>query len=291
MRADLRDGSGPMSALLRLRRGTRMEGDAVVEADRAGDVASRAAIGQVLDQRVQARNEQLRADPAQYVIGADPTVREAAARAAANPSDQSAMAEYVARTQMAQRRLGVPEAGMRVLSKGQAEQIVADLQRADPGDGTPDAPDGPALRLAGLRRTYGTAWPQVYGDLVRDGKLGPEYQVLANIQSPIGQADFSRMLAAGRQAGGMDRLAGALSTERRREIDREVETAVAPFWPTVTASGQSGGRNLGMVVQDQVRNLAVYYALGGEDAAAAVRRATNRILNDKYEFQRNDAGA
>jgi len=284
-RADLASGSGATSAALRLRRGTRMEGDTVLEEDRAGDVAARGDVLRVYDEQVARRNQQLRADPAQYVVAADPAVREAAAEAAANPRDAGAAERYAYATVAAQARLGVPEAERRVISKPQALAIVGDIMRSDPGDGTPQNPDGPAIRMRGLQQQWGRAYQQVFGDLVRDGKLPPEYQVLATIESPIGQADFARMIAAANKAGGMNRLADVLPREARTQIDNEVGTYAAPFVRTATASGQTGGVALADVVQTSIKNLATYYAIQGASPGDALQRATDRVLNDKYEFQ------
>lgn len=284
LRDDLRDGSGPVSELLRLRRGTRMNEDgSVVEEDRAGDVAARGEIRNVLDQRIQARNQQLAADPAQFVL-ADPTVRAAAQRAAAEPGPE-AMQGYVTATLAAQQRLGVAPQDQRVLSRQQSQAIVADLLRVDPGQGDRANPDGPALRLRAMQAQYGEMWPRVFQDMVRDGNLLPEFQVLAVIPSAVGQADYARMLAAARQAGGMDKLDDALPRTTRDQINRDIDTYTASFTRTAMASGQSGGGPLASMVHNAVRNLATYYAMSGVDASTALQRAADRIINDRYEIQ------
>lgn len=285
LREDLRDGSGPVTQMLRLRRGTRTdEGGNVVEADRAGDAAARGEIRNVLDQRIEQRNQQLAADPAQFVL-ADPTVRAAATRAAAEPQDPVAMNAYVTATLAAQQRLGIAAQDQRVLSLQQSQAIVASLQRADPGQGDRQNPDSPALRLQALAQQYGDNWPRVFQDLTRDGRLAPEYQVLANIPSATGQADYARMLAAARQAGGMDKLDDGLAEATRNQINRDVEGYTRAFTRTATASGQTGGAPLASMVHNAVRNLATYYALQGASAGDAMQRAADRIINDKYEIQ------
>ena len=285
LRDDLVNGSGPVSELLRLRRGTRLGPDGqVMEDDRAGDVAARGELRNVLERRIEDRNRQLFQDPAQFVL-ADPGVRSAAQRAASDNSDSGAMRDYVTATLAAQARLGVPEADRRVLSRAQSQSIAADLMRADPGQGTAQNPDTPTLRLRSLARTYGEAWPRVFQDLVRDGSLPREFQVLAVIPSAVGQADYARMLAAARQAGGMDKLDNAVPQVARQQIDRDVHTYTAPFVRTATASGQSGGGPLASMVHDAVRNLAIYYTMQGVSPSDAMQRATDRIINDKYEIQ------
>lgn len=285
LREDLRDGSGPVSELLRLRRGTRMdESGNVAEEDRAGDVAARGEIRRVLDDRIDQRNRQLTADPAQFVL-ADPNVREAATRAAAEPQNPQAMQNYVTATLAAQQRLGVPQQDQRVLSRQQSQAIVADLLRSDPGQGDRANPDSPALRLRAMQQQYGEMWPRVFQDLVRDGSLPQEFQVLAVIPSAVGQADYARMLAAARQAGGMDKLDDALPQTARDQIRRDIGTYTEAFTRTATASGQSGGGPLASMVHNAVRNLAIYYTMQGVDPSTAMQRAADRIINDRYEIQ------
>ena len=283
LRQDLIEGSGPVTDMLRLRRGTRMDEAGVLEADRAGDVASRGELRQVLDQRIEERNRQLLADPAQYAL-ADPGVREQAAAAA---NDNQALGGYVTATLAAQARLGVPEPERRILSKAQSQAIASDIMRSDPAQGDPQNPDGPAIRIRSLAQTYGEAWPRVFQDLARDGNLPAEYQILANIDSAVGQADFSRMLAAQKQAGGngpfRDAVRRAFPAEESR-LSKEVGTYIQPFVTTALASGQTGGDRLAAMVGGAIENLAAYYVFRGADASTAMQRAADRIVNDKYDI-------
>ena len=282
LRQDLIEGSGPVTDMLRLRRGTRMDAAGVMEADRAGDVASRGELREVLDKRIEERNRQLFADPAQYVL-ADPIVRE---RASAAANDGKELGAYVTATLAAQERLGVAEPDRRILSKAQSQAIASDIMRSDPAQGDPQNPDGPAIRIRSLAQTYGEAWPRVFQDLVRDGNLPTEYQMLAVIPSAVGQADFSRMLAAQKQAGGAgqfrEAVRRAFPAEESR-LSKEVGTYVQPFVATALASGQAGGDRLAGMVGGAIENLAAYYVFRGADASTAMQRATDRIVNDKYD--------
>ena len=283
LRQDLIEGSGPVTDMLRLRRGTRMDVAGVLEADRAGDVAARGELRDVLDRRIEERNRQLLADPAQYAL-ADPGVREKATAAA---SDNQALGGYVTATLAAQARLGVPEPERRILSKAQSQAIASDIMRSDPAQGDPQNPDGPAIRLRSLAEAYGEAWPRVFQDLARDGNLPAEYQILANIDSSVGQADFSRMLAAQKAAGS----AGAFREGVRRafpaeesRLSKEIGTYIQPFVATALASGQTGGDRLAAMVGGAIENLAAYYVFRGADASTAMQRAADRIVNDKYDI-------
>lgn len=283
LRQDLIEGRGPVTDMLRLRRGTRMDAAGVLEADRAGDVAARGELRDVLDRRIEERNRQLLADPAQYAL-ADPGVRERAAEAA---SDNQALGGYVTATLAAQARLGVPEPDRRILSKAQSQAIASDIMRSDPAQGDPQNPDGPSIRIRSLAQTYGEAWPRVFQDLVRDGNLPTEYQMLAVIHSSIGQADFARMLAAQKAAGGTgpfrEAVRRAFPAEESR-LSKEVGTYVQPFVATALASGQTGGDKLAAMVGGAIENLAAYYVFRGADATTAMQRATDRLVNDKYDI-------
>lgn len=284
LREDLQNGSGPVSEMLRQRRGTRLNADGtVVEEDRAGDIAVREQMRGVLDRKIEQRNEQLRSDPAQFVL-ADPTVRAAATAAAADPSNAQAMADYVTATHAAQARLGIPEQDRRVLSKAQAQAIASDLMRAEPSAGSGENPDGPARRLRSLEQAYGANWPAVFRDLQRDGNLPANFRVLANIPSAVGQADFARMMSAAAAAGGMDKLAERLPSASRQQIEREVSRVTEAFTGTAAAMQTAGGDRLATLVHSAVRDLATYYALRGQSPADAMQAAADRIINDKYEI-------
>ncbi len=284
MQQDLADGSGPITRQLRERRGVAAGANGeVAEEDRPGDAVARQQLATTMQRAVEARGAQLQRDPAQYVM-ADPVVRAAAQAQQADPSNPAMMSAYVEATLAAQARLGVAEQNRRVLSVNVAAAEAARLMGNDPGGGTAQNPDNAALRLQAMRRQYGSAWPQVFGDLVRDGRLPPEYQVLANIPTPVGQADYQRTLNGIRARGGLEQFAAVVPRDQRRLIDDGLDRAIEPFRSAATAGQQTGGVELTGHIRDAVRNLSYYYAIGGMSGADALRAATDRIFNDKYEF-------
>lgn len=275
---DLVTGQGPVTALLRERRGITTIDGRVSEEDQGSDSVARTALRQVLEQRIAAREQTLRSDPAEYVR-IDPTVRAAAA--AVSAAGQNATPEMRATLALASRsaqaRLGVLEGNQRVLPKAQSEAIVDVLTRGDP------AQTNVGQQLQQLQRTYGEAWPLVLNDLVRDGRLPREYEVLANIPSSVGQTDFQRMMVAARGAGGMEDLTKRLGANRTL-VDRAVAEGMQGFNGTSTASGASGGQVLAGNVTQAAINLAYYYALQGQTPETAAANAINRIVNDKYDI-------
>lgn len=279
MQQDIADGRGPVVNMLRERRGTRMAEDGtVMEEDRAGDVVARQSIGATFAEAVRARGEALRADPAQYVQ-ADPAVRAAAQAQREAPSDPTLMTAYANATLAAQARLGVAEQDRRILSTTNAAGLAAQIARADPG--TQEGAMG--TQLNGLRRLYGEQWPRVFGELVRNG-LPAEFQVLANIPSDAARADYQRALYGMRQRGGIQQYTQAVPDRERQAIDRDIDTRLEAFRSSVFAGQQIGASDVFATYRDGVRLLSMYYALNGMDGATAVRTATDRILNDKYEF-------
>lgn len=277
MRTSLTEGSGPLSSMLRGRLGIQADEAGVVpEQHRALDENARMQVGQVLDQRMRARNEALTADPAGFVA-AEPGVRASLERARAE-NNPAAMQDYVAATLAAQARLGVPAHEQRVLSKTAAQDLAGRLVRGDP------ATENAADTLNQQARVYGGAWPRVFGDLVRDGGLPPAYQILAAIPSSVGQTDFTRMMQRVAGQGGADRLRQDAGSTAREYIRDNIDSALAGFRATTGAQGTSDAARLFGDVRIGVEQLALYYAVGGLDPRTAVSRAADRVLNDRYEF-------
>jgi hypothetical protein len=280
MQQDIATGSGPFSQTLRQRRGIRMDADGqVIPEDRGEDVAIREALRVQFAERVRVRNENLRADPAQFVAE-DPGVRAAAAAQQVAPNDPTTLQGYVTATLAAQERMGLPEEDRRVLSKSVSQDIAARLMRADPADDATTV----GAQLQGLSRQYGEHWPRVFGDLVRDGRLPDDYRVLAAIPSPVGQNDYQRMMMAARQLGGMDKMRNSVNPVERTQITRDVDGYVEPFIRTAVAGQSTGGFQLASMVREAVNNMAHFYVMQGQSAATALQTATDRIINDRYEI-------
>jgi hypothetical protein len=280
MQEDITTGNGPFSQALRQRRGIRMTEDGqVVPEDRGEDIAIREALRAQFAERVRVRNENLRADPAQFVAE-EPGVRAANAAMMAAPGDQDALRSYVTATLAAQERMGLPEEDRRVLSKGVSQDIATRLMRGDPADEAVTV----GAQLQGLATQYGDLWPRVFGDLVRDGRLPGDYRVLAAIDSPVGQNDYQRMMTAARQLGGMDKMRSSIDPAESTQITRDVGRYVEPFIRTAVAGQSTGGFQLASMVSEAVTNMAHYYVMQGQSAATALQTATDRIINDKYEI-------
>lgn len=273
---DVRDGSGPLSRTLRSSQDIFTGPDgAVAESDKARDFDVRQKVGMVLNERIRARNTAIAQDPAAYALQ-DPRVAQAAA--AVDTSNPSTQAEYVDRLRAVQTRLGVPADQQRILTKGQSLELANKISSMDPAKGDM------AQQLRAMQQQFGDSYPEVFRDLVRDGGLPKEWQILGNIATPVGQTDFQRMLVAIKEKGGQEQLRNIVGTQAKKDISDNLDDALAPFNSSVASGKQSGAQNLIAQMRDSVHNLASYYALGGMSGKVAVQQAADRLLNDRYDF-------
>lgn len=279
IRNDITAGTGALTAELRQRRGIRVNADGTVNPeDQASDESARAELRNVFATAATERQRLVDQDQAAYVQG-DAGVSQAQAAVAAAPTDPAARRNLGAARRTAQMSIGVPEQDARTLTRTESSQLAAQITRMNPADGAVNQ------QLQGLARTYGPQeWPRVFRDLVRDGRLPMEYQILANMTSPVGQADYQRMLQTATELGGM----GDFRTRNREAytaIQSEVPRAVADFRRSANASGTAGGNALALRVESAVADLALYYTRTQSlSASAAVARATDMIVNQQYDF-------
>lgn len=239
------------------------------DAEMQAGYAQRAKFRQAVVTALQRREEQLKADPAKYVLQA-PAVQASVAQGE----------EAYARASLGeQARIGVPETERRVLPKAQASALVQQVMEADPAK-TPVA-----LVLNEMSGKYGAMWPAVFRDMVRSG-LPPEYAILGSMDAPdqVGaRGDAQRMLALKAEKGGMRMLREAVgSTTDAKSIDDGVDTALAPFRETTRF--MTGGAELYARTRDFVQGMAYYYGHQGANPSQAVAQAVGGVLGAKYEF-------
>ncbi|MDQ5978537.1 MAG: hypothetical protein QG602_1511, partial [Verrucomicrobiota bacterium] len=167
----------------------------------------------------------------------------------------------------------------RLLTEGQVRDQMQKIMAAPIGDGV--------RTLDTLAKSYGEHWPRAFGDLVKHGKLSPEYQVLASMDHP------AQVMAAGDLQDAMKLMAAkggkaALETSARM-IDPAVETtmkvalnsALLPFHETMR--GSSSRVQFFDSVYNSAHTLALYYMdQRGEGATQAAQRAVDGIINSKW---------
>ena len=230
------------------------------------------------DRAVTVRNQSLAADPAAYVAQSPPV---AAAAQAIDPKDPSTFEAFAAATHAEQTRLGVPDAMQRTLPVSQIQSTVQALTSADPSKVDVGA------QLSSTAAQYGSAWPGVFGDLVRVGKLPREYQMLATMDQPgqaSARADLTRALQATAQRGGMSGLEKDAPPDQVKAINGALDDAISPFRQTAAIPGVNGNVQQIADTRDTVRQLALFYAVQGMDGTSAVKKAADGILDQKYDF-------
>lgn len=221
------------------------------------------------------RNREIAQDPAAYVMRAAP-VREAFEALQAAPAGQSAAAteRFVGAVLAEQERLGVPPTARRVLTSGQAKELVAQV--------TVPAEDGRSAGelVIGLADQYGRQWPRVLAELQEAGL--PEGAAVVGAMDAREQRPAAIALAEAQQVG-TAKLKDATGADAARYVDAALPDALADFEETVRNA--PGGARLVSSYRDATRDLALSYVLQGADPLAATRRAAREIVLDRYEFR------
>lgn len=277
---DLSKGLGPISSMIRNRTlAAATPGTAAPDSDAESPEAYRLRT-QVLAQFqkvVQERQGKLATDPAGYV-SSQPSVAAALAAVRAAPNDPTAQAAYNNATLAVQTSLGVPENQQHLLTLADARTLTNKLTTVDPSKGDM------GQALAGVAQQYGSAWPKVFGDLVKLGKLPGDYQVLAAMPDPVARTDFQRALAATSAKGGVAQLKEDVPPAAVQAIDSGLDDSIADFRRTASVPGLSSNVALTATVRDSVKTLAYYYAMQSGDGVAALKKAADAVINSKYDF-------
>jgi hypothetical protein len=124
------------------------------------------------DAAVQKRNEQLKADPANYVALNQPRIAELQTAANAKGASSQAWSDYAIASLAEQARIGLRPEDQHVLTTHEAQTLKENIAAN---------PENAPATIAGLQRQTGQAWPQVWSDLVTKGKLPTGYQVVGQL--------------------------------------------------------------------------------------------------------------
>jgi hypothetical protein len=239
----------------------------------AQDIHAARILSTALQHKVTARD----ADPAAYAAATYPTIGEQLATAermgASNDAMQQAQAQNLRNTGWAalleaERREGVPDYKLALLTKPQAESLKAQL--------TTSAPQARADAVTNLRNTFGDNWALVNRQLWQ-GKPGPpDIAVLAAlpttedanlVKGQLVEAFNVTDHQATQQLGG----------QRMKAIGDETRNTTAEMAATM-AQAPDGPRFIS-TWQTAVDRLARLYAIRGEkNDADAARRAANDLF-------------
>jgi soluble lytic murein transglycosylase-like protein len=248
------------------------------------------AFDKAVEQHIKALGE----DPASYVLATNPDVEAAREATAKETLEQSAelrgqgipdaVESFAAKLLGEQERLQVPADSRHVLSNTQAQsatqQIMADPEHA------------PAA-LKAMQERWGTAWPEVWRDIVSVGKLPPAYQMVGALDNEGDGALLARGLAEANKAGvnkSLDdlldaKVAGALKPSMTIATRIAGDDSIKQYERSMLNSGASPRQVDGIIsaIGLLAKAKALYH---GEDPAAAADHAVESAIG-KWEFMPN----
>lgn len=227
-------------------------------------------------------DKRLAADPASYVA-AMPTLQPLLVKAAAPNATPDDRAAAVQATMAAQAYMGVPEDKRRALPVNQVEGLVHRLKTVDPSKGDM------GMALDTMAKGYGSAWPDVYGSMVRHG-LPAEYQALGVMTPDAGKpdlwindrADFQRGLTMVSGPKGREELETAAGKAVAKEIKEGLDGKLVGF--KASTINNIGGADLYNRVRSATETHALVLAYQGESSASALEKAYQAQLGKKYDF-------
>ncbi len=167
-----------------------------------------------------------------------------------------------------QQRLGI--ASPKLLTPQQADAIANQAMTAS-------KPSDAANLVAGLEQDYGPLFPQVFQQLVKDGKVSAELLIIPNLPSPAAREMVSRMarikesdLTAGIEASDQKIVKDAVTTQLE---------SFAKAIPMMTSQAVGVTNSY----ETTIRKMAYQFTLSGDKPADAVEKATAMVLGH-YEF-------
>lgn len=257
--------------------------DAMRNGEDIGSYQRRVQVASMRNAVITQRMEVMKKDPATYVASA-PVMQQAAqavhaAQQSGDPAQMAQAQQAYAAQSMAMQRYLAPNQTPRILTNDQVQALSQKISSADP------AKEDIGQTMDGIARQYGQQWPKAFGELVQNGKLPPDYQVLANMDTAdqtMARADFQRALQAGTMPQLQEAAGQAASNILPKGGDDPVEDQLAAFRATTVNS--SGGDALYRTVHDATKRLALYYIAHGQDSGTALTNAVDGVINSKYDI-------
>jgi hypothetical protein len=232
----------------------------------------RQQIQKVFTEALTARNTALNKDPASYVA-AEPNVKAATAGITDDPATFEA---YARTTQAAQKALGVQDGDTRVMVAAQSQALAKQLISGDP------AKTDAGAEIDSMAKKYGDAWPSVWHDLVRDGHMPPEWQVLGSMPAGADRMQMQRALQVVAKKEGVENMRRDIDPTAAQSIDRDIDGSLDQFRKTVMIPGLAGNADLFSTVRSAVRASAFYGTMSGQSSGTALDKATNGALPYDY---------
>ncbi len=251
----------------------RANDSASLQGSDISDFQNRQRVVQFRDSMLEQRAQALSKDPASFVAD-NPQVQQA--MQSIDPNDPATFQQAAQTSLSVQRHLGVVQP--RILTNDQASALVQQITSADP------AKQDVVPMLDGMEKQYGSLWPQVFGEMVRSGRLPQEYQALANMDTPgqiAGREMFQSNLRL--KTDELEKAAGqsgiALKPNSTTDL---VSDKLAPFFATTQLQG--GGIALNNMTKDAVYRQALGYVARGQDSSSALDHAFDDVIGAKYDL-------
>lgn len=219
--------------------------------------------------RAVAQDRKNREDPAAYVIGNSPKLRDLVGSLAQHPENMRPAVEL---SLQLQKDAGIPEVDHRILPRAYAERQVREVAALPP--------EARADAVEAMATAYGDHWPRVYRELVAE-KLPVGAQVLATVDHPVARKDLAEAQAIGREP--LRQSVG----KNAKVVDDGVRVSLEPLIQSMAL--QPGGAGKIALWEDQVGLLAYKYALT-MPAADAAKKAADEVVLGKYDFVPQDGG-
>jgi hypothetical protein len=220
---------------------------------------------------ITAKRRALAEDGFGYVVNSSPRLQQMLADGAQDPQKFRAAISYADQLQA---NLGVQPWARTYLGTQGAAGMVASINAAQP--------EKAADEIENMAKRYGDLWPNVVNELAGKG-LNPAYTTVARLTQPTDasiRTDLVTALNTGPQT-----LKDNLGTGTdAKDISEGVRSAYADFSSTLQRDGAAGQR----LLQNEVASaemLAMLYRQRGDSVSTAVRKATDALVNERYDFE------
>lgn len=239
----------------------------------ANQEAAWARVGQ-LRQAADHLHKELQDNPANYMLRYNPAVKDAWMKMQnAQPGDEAQASQAYASVMKAeQERFGVEPQSVKIVPDQYADNFKTKVEQLAQAGNSNQI--GPLLKAESDK--WGPAWPQVYKQVTAGN---PMLTVVgAGVKSSAGQ------LLVNNEKIKFGDIVKDEQSAKAKDVRDGVDTEMASFAKSLI--GNAGGIAVYNTFRGQIEKLAAIYAFqNGMDAATAAKRATDDVLNFKYDYR------
>jgi hypothetical protein len=217
---------------------------------------------------VQKKQRALTEDPAAYAYQAAPELAQAMQAAQKDPAKMPAA---VAMLDSVYDRLGQPTYNRPVMSDAYAADLAKNVMQAPA--------DQRAQALNAMGEAYGSAWPRVMGDMVKNGKLPTAYEILPAIPNAADRITYANALGSGKRP-----LKDLIDPEDVKTVENGIRISDTLKSLRQSAAWNDRGGKKADDIEEAARLLAYAKVQQGMPASSAADSAVNAIIGDKFDF-------